>query len=547
MVLIHPKPDSAASGDSPTRNHSLKRRSQQDDRGENQAIPGERVLFMSVSSSAPLLDCHNIGVRFGGVTALSEVNFNLLPGEVHGLVGCNGAGKSTLMKVLAGVVPEYSGVIRLDNIPVQLGSPREALDHGIAMVYQELSGIEQLSVAENLFLGRQAVTSWKTVDWRQMNRQATDSLAELDIHIDVRRRLGDYPLVIRQMVEIARGLSSGARVLILDEPTSALSPPESKRLFELIKHLQKRGVAMVFISHFLEDVLAICDRVTILRDGRQIETRPASELDRATIIRQMVGDRSDSTTEECAEATLLPAVTTSARIEVRGLGKTGCFEGISLDVKPGECLGLYGFVGAGHQELVHAIGGSVAVARGEILLDGKPLRTNDVANSVQQGVVLVAADRAQTLARRAPIAHNMTLAHLQRNMGNWLVRRKEHQLCQPMLETVGCRPPNPALPAGSLSGGNQQKVVLAKWLLGPIRVLLLEEPTRGMDVNAKAEIMKLVSEQKRQGVAVILASTEPELVLAHADRIATLARGRVTRIFSGEKVTKQDLMQFAEA
>ena len=278
MVLIHPKPDSAASGDSPTRNHTLKRRSQQDDRGENQAIPGERVLFMSVSSSAPLLDCHNIGVRFGGVTALSEVNFNLLTGEVHGLVGCNGAGKSTLMKVLAGVVPEYSGVIRLDNIPVQLGSPREALDHGIAMVYQELSGIEQLSVAENLFLGRQAVTSWKTVDWRQMNRQATDSLAELDIHIDVRRRLGDYPLVIRQMVEIARGLSSGARVLILDEPTSALSPPESKRLFELIKHLQRRGVAMVFISHFLEDVLAICDRVTILRDGRQIETRLASRV-----------------------------------------------------------------------------------------------------------------------------------------------------------------------------------------------------------------------------------------------------------------------------
>ena len=501
---------------------------------------------MSTASSTPLLDCRNIGVRFGGVAALSGVDFNLFPGEVHGLVGCNGAGKSTLMKVLAGVVPDYSGEILIDNRPIRIGSPREGLSHGIAMVYQELSGIEQLSVAENLFLGRQLVTAWGQINWKEMNRQATASLAELNIQIDVRRRLDDFPLVIRQMVEIARGLHSGARVLILDEPTSALSLPEARRLFELIKHLQTRGVAMVFISHFLEDVLAICDRVTILKDGRKLETRPASELDRATIIRQMVGDSSDATSEECVEATLPVAVGGSARIEVRGLGRAGYFEEISLDVKPGECLGLYGFVGAGHQDLVHALAGSISAERGQILLDGKTVKSGDVARAVHQGIVLVAADRAQTLARRAPIAHNMTLAHLRRNLGAWIVRKREHEVCQPMLERVGCRPPNPALRAGSLSGGNQQKVVLAKWLLGPIRVLLLEEPTRGMDVHAKAEIMELVAEQKRGGAAVILASTEPELVLAHADRIAILARGRVTRVFSGERVTKQDLMRFAE-
>ena len=501
---------------------------------------------MSLATLSPLLDCREIGVRFGGVVALSGVDFSLNSSEIHGLVGCNGAGKSTLMKVLAGVVPDYSGEILLEGKSIRLGSPRESLGHGIAMVYQELSGIEQLSVAENLFLGRQPVTAWGQINWREMTRQATESLAELEIHIDVRRRLGDFPLVIRQMVEIARGLHSGARVLILDEPTSALSLPEVKRLFELMKRLQARGVAIVFISHFLEDVLAICDRVTILKDGRKLLTKPAAELDRATIIRQMVGDANDSTSEECIEATLPAAMTGTPRLEIKNLIRTNCFDQISIDVKPGECLGLYGFVGAGHQDLVHALAGATPVDGGQILIDGQAMRTGDVAKAVCEGVVLVAADRAQTLARRAPIAHNMTLAHLRRSVGSWIVRKREHKVCQPMLETVGCRPPNPALLAGSLSGGNQQKVVLSKWLLGPIRVLLLEEPTRGLDVHAMAEILELVAQQKRLGAAVILASTEPEFVLAHSDRIATLARGRVTKIFTAERVTKQDLMRFAE-
>ncbi|WP_397571381.1 sugar ABC transporter ATP-binding protein [Schlesneria sp. T3-172] len=501
---------------------------------------------MSTTPPPPLLDCRKIGVRYGGVVALTDVDLSLQAGEVHGVVGCNGAGKSTLMKVLAGVVPDYSGEILLDQKPVRLSSPRAALSHGIAMVYQELSGIEQLSVAENLFLGRQPVTAWGQVNWKAMNRKATEALAQLDIHIDVRKRLGDFPLVIRQMVEIARGLDSGARILILDEPTSALSLPEAKRLFELIKRLQKRGVSIVFISHFLEDVLAICGRITIMRDGRKLATRPASELNRATILSQMVGAGEGASSEECIETILPAAVSGVPRIELKGLTRAGLFDEIHLDVKPGECLGLYGFVGAGHQELTHAIAGALRFERGEILLDSKSFRTGDVATSVKDGVVLVAADRAATLARRAPIAHNMTLAHLQKNLGNWIVRRRELSVCRPMLETVGCRPPNPTLRAGALSGGNQQKVVLAKWLLGPIRVLLLEEPTRGMDVHAKAEIMELVAKQKRQGAAVILASTEPELVLSHADRIATFARGKVTHVFGEGRVTKHDLMRHAE-
>ena len=499
-------------------------------------------------SSAPvaILKCHQIGVQYGGVTALADVDFEVMPGEIHGLVGCNGAGKSTLMKVLAGTIPDYTGEILLDGKPVQLSSPRQALELGIAMVYQELSGIAQLSVAENLFLGRQLTNRWGRLNWREMNRQAKASLAELDIHIDVTRPLSDYPLVIRQMVEIARGLHSGARVLILDEPTSALSLPEAKRLFELMKHLQSRGVAMVFITHFLEDILTICDHVTILKDGRKLTTEKASNLDRVAIIRQMVGDETDATSEECVETRLPQAIDGSPRMEIKNLVRAGYFDDITIDVKPGECLGLYGFVGAGHQDLVHALAGAIGIEKGQILVDGKLMALGDVATAVKEGVVLVAADRAQTLARRAPIAHNMTLAHLKKCLGGWLVRGREEELCQTMLKTVGCRPPAPSLAAGSLSGGNQQKVVISKWLLGPIRVLLLEEPTRGMDVHAKAEVMELVAAQKRSGAAVILASTEPELVLAHSDRIATLARGRITRVFSGERVSKQDLMRHAE-
>lgn len=501
---------------------------------------------MSESPPPPaLLDCRNIGVRFGGVVALRDVDFDLRSGEVHGLVGCNGAGKSTLMKVLAGVVPEYTGQIHIDGRLVHLYSPREALAQRIAMVYQELSGIGALSVAENLCLGRQP-TRWGRIDWPQMYRQAAVSLAELDIQIDVRRRLDSYPLVIRQMVEIARGLHSGAKVLILDEPTSALSLPEARRLFELIAKLKARGVAMVFISHFIEDVLAICDRVTILRDGQRLQTSPARGLDRTSILHQMVGEERESSADEKSEADLPAASSAVPRLVLNNLCRRGRFQNVTLDVKPGECLGLYGFVGAGHQELVHAVAGAAPVHGGEVKLDGRRLRTGDVPSAVAQGVVFVAADRTQTVARRAPIAHNTTLAHLKRSVGSWITRNKEHRVCRTMLERVGCRPPDPGLRAGALSGGNQQKVVLAKWLLGPIQVLLLEEPTRGMDVHAKAEVMALVAEQKRAGAAIILASTEPELVLAHADRIVTFARGRITREFSGQRVTKENLMHCAE-
>ncbi|HUQ72745.1 MAG TPA: sugar ABC transporter ATP-binding protein [Planctomycetaceae bacterium] len=498
------------------------------------------------ATSAPLLDCRGIGVQFGGVAALEDVHFDLRPGEIHGLVGCNGAGKSTLMKVLAGNVAVDAGEIKLNGETIRLTSPRQALDRGIAMVYQELSGIGQLSVAENLFLGRQPLTSWGTVDWRAMVRQARASLKELDIEIDVRRRLDAYPLVIRQMVEIARGLHSGARILILDEPTSALSLPEARRLFELMWTLKSRGIALVFISHFLEDVLAVCDRVTVLRDGRHVATHSVKQVTRSQLIEQMVGGLSKAAGQEAVEATLPAESKQPVRLRIDRFTRAGLFDDVTFKVRSGECLGLYGFVGAGHQELVQAIGGAIGIDAGETRVDNRPVRIRRVSDAVRQGVVLVAADRGRTVNRRATIAHNVTLSHLRSAVGEWLIRRREAAICRPLLKRVGCRPPDPWKRAGLLSGGNQQKIVLAKWLMGSIRVLLLEEPTRGMDVHAKAEVMQLVREQQASGAAVVLASTEPEFLLAYCDRILTLSRGKVTREFAAGTVTKQALMHAAE-
>ena len=495
--------------------------------------------------TAPLLECRAIVKRFGGVTALDGVDFDLFPGEVHGLVGSNGAGKSTLMKIFAGALPDFDGAVLLDGRPADLSSPQAALAQGIAMVYQELSGIGPLSVAENLFLGRQPTAFGGRVDWNLMRRAAREYLAELDIQIDVDRRLDRYPLGIRQMVEVARGIHSGARVLILDEPTSALSPPETQRLFELIRRLRQRGVAIVFISHFLEDVLEICDRVTVLRNGRRVATRPRDELNKQDVVRLMLGhaDRMDPGGSD--RVALPPRTATPPVLRATGLSLAGTLAQVSLEVSANECLGLYGYAGAGHCEAVHMLGGALTPTAGAIFLDGRPLAPGDVHEAVRRGVVLVTGDRERGLFLRGEIYKNVTLPHLRRAVGEWLTPGREIIVAREALKRVGCRPAEPWRRAGELSGGNQQKVVIARWTLGPVRVLLLDEPTRGMDVAAKAEVMRLVGEMKRQGAAVVLASAEPELLLAHADRILVFRRGRIAKEWTDALVDKAALMQWA--
>jgi len=493
-----------------------------------------------------LLQCRGIGKRFGGVTALAGVDFDLAAGQVHGLVGGNGAGKSTLMKILAGALAGYEGTILLNGRPVHLASPHAALAHGIAMVYQELAGVGSLSVAENVFLGRQPVRSPGRVDWPAMRRQARSQLSQLDIDIDVEQRLDSFPLAIRQMVEIARGIHSGASILILDEPTSALSPPERGRLFSLIEQLRRRGVGIVFVSHFIEDVLEISDRVTILRDGRLVETAPKAKLDKHHVICQMLGGASE-TVETGYEVgrKLGPPAEGPVVLAARDLAVAGAFAGLNMQVSRGECLALYGFAGAGHQEVVHALAGAVRPTAGRVLLEGTPLAPGRPDDAVRRGAALVAADREQGLFMGGEVYKNVTVAHLRRVAGEWLTARREIAAAAPVLEQVGCRPAEPRMLAGQLSGGNQQKVAIAKWMLGSLKVLLLDEPTRGMDVGAKDEVMRLVGELKSQGLAVVLASVEPETVLAHADRIIVMSRGRITREIADAQVDKTMLMRYA--
>ena len=496
-------------------------------------------------SRVPLLECRQIGKSFAGSRALGGVDFDLYPGEIHGLVGSNGAGKSTLMKILAGALPDHEGSITIAGTPVSLGDPGAARAAGLAMVYQELSGIGPLSIAENLCLGRQPTGRWGRIDWRQMNSQARQRLGELGLDLDVTSRLDRHPLVIRQMVEIARGLSSGARILILDEPTSSLSPPETRRLFELLGELRRRGLAIIFISHFLEDVLEICDRVTVLRDGAKVLTAPAATLDKHSVIDAMLGRSLELAGAYETGVRLPPRSAAPVRLQVNDLRADGLFGPVSFDVHAGECLGLYGFVGAGHQDLAHALAGGLSPDAGTVRIESAPLRPGDVSGAVARGLVLVAGDRSKTVVHGSEIYKNSTLAHLRRGVGGWLTRNRELAVVDPLLKRVQCRPQNPLLKAGSLSGGNQQKVVLSKWLLGPVQVLVLEEPTRGMDVGAKEEVLKLVRELQANGAAVVLASTEPELVLAHADRVLVLRKGRVTAEFSDVSLDKQTLMSHA--
>ena len=502
---------------------------------------------MTVTSATPLLECLEITKRFGGVTALQDVEFDLAGGEVHGLVGGNGAGKSTLMKILAGALGDYEGTVLLDGEPINLASPHEALAHGIAMVYQELSGVGSLSVAENVFLGHQPTGRLGRVDWAAMRRGARAQLKELAIDLDVSRRLDSFPLATRQMVEIARGIHSGARVLILDEPTSTLSPPERGRLFELIDQLRRRGVGIVLVSHFIEDVLEISDRVTILRDGRLVETARRADIDKHHVISQMLGSLADTvqTLYEEGKTQIGPPDEAPVVMSAQGLTVKGAFCELDLTVSQGECLALYGFAGAGHQEIVHALAGAVKPTAGRVTLHGTPLKPGDTNDAVRRGAVMVTADRVQGLFMKGQVYKNVTLAHLGRVAGQWLTARKEIAAAAPVLRQVNCQPADPRMLAGELSGGNQQKVAIAKWMLGPMKVLLLDEPTRGMDVGAKDEVMRLVGELKSRGLAVILASVEPETVLAHADRIMVVSRGKVTREIDDAEIDKTMLMKYA--
>ena len=492
--------------------------------------------------AAPVLQLQHISKRFRNLQALDDVDFDLYPGEIHALVGENGAGKSTLMRILSGVYDEYDGQYLLDGRPVHFHSPGEALRAGIGMIHQELSVMPQLSVAENLFLGRQPLTRAGTVDWKLMARTAQAELDKLGFgHVNVHQPLEKYPLGIQQVVEVLRTILSGARILIMDEPTSALSPAEVERLLELVNTLRQGNRAIVYISHFLEEVMRVADRITVLRDGRKVATTRAADTNMKALIEMILG-------HEIAE-TEVTHLTHSAQaqvmLDVKHL-QADTFRDISFHVDAGEIVGIYGAIGAGHFDLARALYGMYRFDSGQVIVDGKPFPKGFSArHAIQNGVAYAIESRRKGLFLDEPIYRNITLPFLAR-IGRLSPRRsQELAVAEPAVRAVNVQPPDPLNPVGKLSGGNQQKVAIARWLAFPTKVLIVSEPTRGMDVGAKNEVLGILRDLREQGYAVLVISTEPETILAIADRIIVMSRGRIVAHMKNDHLTKDALMRLA--
>jgi len=494
----------------------------------------------------PLLTLRGVTKRFGGAEALAGVDFDLRPGEIHGLLGENGAGKSTLMKILSGLHSPDEGQITLRGRPVRFGSPADAKAHGIGMIYQELSMMPAMTVAENAFLGRYPTNRLGLVDWPAMRRTARTQLRDLGIDLDVTERLGNLSLGTQQLVEIARVVFAGTDVVILDEPTSALSIPEAERLFALMRELRDRGKSLVFISHFLEDVLAVANRVTVLKNAHKVATLPNVALTKQGLIDLMIGtDATDLASTYEGGVALPPRIEAAPYLEARGLSSPGSFSAVDLDLYPGEILGIFGFLGAGMTEIARTLFGQIQPKRGELRIEGTPVRLRSVRDAKRRGIAYLTENRRATIFPRHAIYKNITLAHLDTLVKPVFRHPAEVDVASGLVRRTGVRPVSATMLAGHLSGGNQQKVVFAKWLTRQPKLLILNEPTRGMDVGAKREVLDLIKGLRAEGVAILLLSTEPETVLAESDRILVMSKGRVTKEFAGERVSKDLLMRYA--
>ncbi len=487
-----------------------------------------------------------IGVTktFGGVQALREVDFDLVPGEIHGLVGENGAGKSTMMKIIAGVYHGFEGEMRVDGKPVHLRSPADALAAGIGMVHQELSIVSDLTVAENVFLGVQPMMAGGVIDWRRMKREAKAQLASLGLDIDPNTRMGSLPVGLQQLIELSRVLFSGARIIILDEPTSALSPPEVKRLFDALRRLRNQGRTIVFISHFLDDVLEISDRITVFRNGRKVITENTSALTKDSVISHMIG-RGTAEMHMGEFTELTGDDSRRVVLEARELSDGIMMKDISLKLRAGEITGVYGFMGCGQVELSRALFGKGSLTGGSILLDGKPVRLRSTAAARRAGIAYVPENRGMMLFRTEPVFKNASIAILGRIHRVLLKPKREREITETHIKDLQIRPPKTDIALGNLSGGNQQKVALAKWLTYLPKVLILSEPTRGMDVGAKEDVIRIVKSLRDKGVAILVLSTEPETILTLADRVTVLKRGTVAKEFTSGRLEKADLLDAA--
>ncbi|MFX0557779.1 sugar ABC transporter ATP-binding protein [Maribacter sp. CXY002] len=497
-----------------------------------------------------ILEAKGITKRFGGVTALENVNLQVHAGKVNVIVGENGAGKSTLMKILSGVYPTYEGTLLLDNQEVHFSNPREAMAHGIAIIHQELNLIPYLSIAQNIFLGREIYNAFGILDSKAMNAKTKELLTRLDCDLKPKTLVSELRVGEQQLVEIAKALLEEARVVIMDEPTSAISDTEVASLFRIIKNLQKQGVAILYISHKLDELFVIADRFIGLRDGKMVGTiEDAAEAKKEDLIRLMVG-RDIKNVFQKEEVPLGEEV---LRVENMGLPRFNnasdyIFKDINFNVKKGEVLGIFGLMGAGRTELLETIFGlHPKTMKGSVYIDNKPVRLRHVMDAIKGGMGLVPEDRKLNgLVLQMEISKNISMASIWNVVKNGLLSQgSEAKLSKKYIEALKIKTPSEKQFSKNLSGGNQQKVVLAKWLATNPKVLFLDEPTRGIDVNAKNEIYHLINDLAKEGLGIVVVSSELPEILSISDRILVLSDCKISGEFCQETANEEAIMQAA--
>lgn len=495
-----------------------------------------------MNPSDPILNIQNLSKSFGGTKALDNVQLTLRKGEVHALMGENGAGKSTLMKILMGLEQADSGKIQFEEKPWESHGVRNAMNKGISMIHQELQVVPELTVAENIFLGREE-TRWLPgwLDDQSINQKAQKLLTDLGVALDARTKMKYLSVAEMQMVEIAKAISHDAKILIMDEPTSALSNQEVDTLFKIIKDLKAKGVAIIYISHKMEEIAKIADAVTVLRDGKYVGTLPAVELDGGTLISMMVGRTIES---------LFPEATSQkgeVLLSVKNGHVTDQFHDISFDLHAGEVLGLSGLMGAGRTEVARAIFGLQPLTEGEVFIKNQKVRINSPQDAIRYGIGYLSEDRkVWGCIPGMSVQHTITLASLADHVrGGFINTTSEQKAAHRMVADLRIKTAGLGQEVMQLSGGNQQKVLIGKTLLAEPEIIILDEPTRGIDIGAKHEIYKLIRQLTDQGMAVLLISSELPEIIGLCDRVVVLSQGRQTAVLSQQEISQETIMQYA--
>ena len=496
-----------------------------------------------MSGDQYLLEMNHISKSFPGVKALEDVSLHLRGGEVFALVGENGAGKSTLIKILSGLYSNDSGEMIMDGKPVQFRGPKDAIDMGINTIYQETSLVQDISVAENIFLGRQPTLRGRRIDWKTMTESAREILNNLSIHLSPTALVADLSAAQQQLVEIAKAFSRDAKIIIMDEPTASITEEDTENLFNIIRKIVKSGTAIIYISHRLKEIFQIADRVKVLRDGKTIKTISVHETNEKEIVKYMVGRDIGNLFGEKSYMSKENVI-----LEVRHLTKRGVFQDINFELREGEILGFSGLVGAGRSEIVRALFGLDEIDSGQIILHGKKLHIRSTADVIKHGIAFVSEDRRlESIIQGFTVKENITILLLKQVLGalRLIDSKKESSLASRYVEEFNIKTPSLDQLVMNLSGGNQQKVALAKCLSTNPKILILDEPTKGIDVGAKKEIHTLIKELANRGVAIVLVSSELPEIIGMCHRAVVIREGKLVKVFKKEEFTEEKLIHAA--